>query len=305
MTEVITTNEEAPASTVSPISTESLEKLASSSAKENGAAVVFGSIPSIVYEALTSSVDKALVEGVSSLPLLPKRSEDDEGLVGEESLMEHLREAYQRNLSVAELYSHRNLFSLQLFRKGRRSKIIQAWLSGNDFTPKSETDTSESCDTTMDMPQPLLGKEDEIPSDEKIAAVDDENEALRKKVRQLKRSRNELLMKLERLSTTQSTASHANQALDGSNVGNVHALVSGAMMGREALENLETQGHDVSKRLDDVKRKRNDDEDNDDLALDVPSPKSKTLKEDYEYQRNMVRTTKEAANKVTLLFQKP
>jgi hypothetical protein len=275
--------------------------------KENGAAVVFGSIPSVVQDALTSSVDKALAEGVSSLPLLPKRSEDDEGLVGEESLMEHLREAYQQNLSVAEMYSHRNIFSLQLFRKGRRSKIIQAWLSGKDFTPTSETGTSESCETRIDTPQPLLGKEAEIPSAEKLAAVDDENEALRKKVRQLKRARNELLIQLERLSTTQSTASHANQALDGSNVvGNVHELVSAAMMGREALENLETQGHDVSKRLDDVKRKRtNDDDDNDDLALKVPSPQSKTLKEDYEYQRNMVRTTKEAANKVTSLFQKP
>lgn len=277
--------------------------------------ILFGSTPHVVFGELSDRIDGALIDGASSLPLLPKSSGEQgsqEG--GDEKIMKLLRKAYFKNIDLVEAYACRNIFSIQSYPPLRRSKIVQAFLSKNipllqNKDPSNNIQINETNETNENTLSYQYPTKEEIPTAAQLQEMEQETNHLRKKLRETRRRRNGLLLRLETLSAVDQNVKVTNKVLqDVSNQGNkdlkdIHKSVTAMVRSKEGIEQLHHEGEVLSKKLDEEKRERGDDDD-DGLLLRMESPKRPklTLDEEYKERRKLIKTTADGmANMAELL----
>lgn len=224
--------------------------------------VLFGSLPYTISDFFEKSIDAALVEFIADLP--------SKG----HNLLSTLRRVYLRNVDVMESYLVRNIFTIQSLPPTRRTQIVQAYLEGEiPSTGMQEfpTTTVESYEYPTD-----------IASSQELHSLQQETKQLRSKLREARRRRNDLNAKLERLV-------HADQAVKGV----TEALqvpsgddITGVVMEKDRLEELQTAASVLTKKLEEEKRERPELEDEVDLAKRTKL----SLEQQYKENRTNVKT---------------
>ena len=82
--------------------------------------ILFGDRNSLIADEFCERVEAALVEGVSSLPLMGEDNRD-------EKMLNLLRKAYTKHIDLLEIYSGRNVFSVASRTSRFRKRIVEAF----------------------------------------------------------------------------------------------------------------------------------------------------------------------------------
>lgn len=220
--------------------------------------VLFGTKTFAISDKLMDAIDAALVEGVSSLPRLPK----------EEALLQMLRKVYVRNVNLLEAYMARNIFSIQSLPPSRRRKVVEAFVTNTLPEIPDIPDNKENI-MTSSVEYPTS---DQIPSQEELTKAEQELKDLRVKLAELKRHRTELGATMEQLAIARRTI-----PLVPADV-RVHDKVTKLFKAKETLEDLTSKAKEVTAKLDDEKKNRNDEDD----APAIPKKRKLGLVEAYE-----------------------
>ena len=226
--------------------------------------VLFGTKTFEISDKLMDAIDAALVEGVSSLPRLPK----------EDALLQMLRKVYVRNIDVLEAYMARNVFSIQSLPPSRRRKVIEAFVTNTlpkipDIPDNKENVVSSSVEYPTS---------DQIPSQEELTQAEQELKDLRVKLAELKRHRTELGATMEQLAIARRTIPSVPADV------RLHDKITKLFKAKETLEDLTSKAKDVTAKLEEEKRNRHDEDD----APVIPKKRKLGLEEEYEEERTNI-----------------
>ena len=266
---------------------------------------LFGSLNATIADKLSDAIDAALTVGVSSLPLSdPQRQERLQAL---------LRQTYWRNVDVMEVYSHRNIFSIQNFTSHQRETIVKLFSSDDDdasiFHPpkqQSEDDVTSTTnkENTTNTTNIDISPQD-IPTPEQIKALLEETKELRQKLKRLKRQRCQALRRTKELEVAEQLAQLATTQLEteNDNIASVHSNVTATVMGVQGLEQLQSKAKELVDQLDTEKRGR--DHDDDTQEIEFPNKKKEmTLEERYQQEREAFATSTQAMAQVQQMISK-
>lgn len=247
--------------------------------------LLFASMNSDIADALAERVRVAIVDGVENLPLLTDAAKAD-------ALVKRIEKSYMLNIDLIEAYGGRNIFSLRNYNPRRRQRIIQAFL-GQDEAPVQESNEknksqSDDFEVTIENTRPYPSKE-EIPSPEDTSALQDELVKLKERLDAERLRRNQLLAKQKSLEKAIEISKDAVQSLVVSSESNVHGPVSKAVSGGKSIQELTKEGKELIKELDETKRDRSDDENEDHgmatTQFQVTKKKRQSLEEEYRADR--------------------
>lgn len=225
--------------------------------------ILFGTKTITISDELTDSIDAALVEGVSSLPRLPHP----------EGLLQTLRQVYSRNVNVLETYMSRNIFSIHhRLPPSRRKKVVEAFLS-NQTPQVAPLSNVTNNGTKPEFPYP---KAADIPSAQALAQKEDDLKALRAKLVQLKRRRQQLSLHAKKLVVANNAVPTLPEIAVQTAVtgGGVEGIVSSLIQGKELLEELTVKGKELTTKMDAEKRQWGPEDENAPPAV----PRKKKLK---------------------------
>lgn len=265
--------------------------------------VVFGSLAFSIADEFSQSIDEALVDGVASLP------GDDTSV-----LLQKLRRLYFRNVDVMESYLLRNIFTLD--NTTRKHKIVQAYLSGGSLESLENDDTmlakenSTAVNTTTSSVQVQdyqYPKASDIPSSQELETLQADVVEKRNQVRAARRRRNEILAKLKQLASAHDAVQGVSTSLEqhtNATSTTTQESIQQVVMGKDRLETLQTSASDLVQKLEQSKRDRTDDGDEEEED-DLGTKKTKlTLEQQYKEQRSVTKTTQGSLQQVTKLLQK-
>jgi len=264
---------------------------------------LFGSLAVQLSDDLTTNLDAALRKGIHTLPML-----------GEDyapSLLKQLQQPYYRNIDLFELYSQRNIFSLQNFPPLQRLKIAQLVLNtGWDHEAYLETaaameeeepeqdelnsnidKTSTNTSATLPPNTPAPIRKSHIPSPNKLITIEQELLGRRQHLESLRQKRRQLEQRVWELDAAHQLVDLAGNALPASTATQAAAAVAQTIQAVDTVADLQQQGRALSQHMEHVKRQRNDD-DNDDIVVpptQLQQLKKKTvLAERYEQDRRVL-----------------
>ena len=273
--------------------------------------ILFGSRNVVIADEFADLVEAALVQGVASLPLM---NEDDGGIgVGndqeeqEESrsdkMLKKLRKVYYRNVDLAEIYAGRNIFSLRNRTRLFRERVVKAFLAKQDETEnnsgktgKDETATKaerKNANSILETKHPFPASKQDIPTQEMQAALERELTDLHAKLREARKQKLERLRHCKDIEQEVEFADETSKTLEkNSNLENVPKNVQAMQEGKVELERLQSKGKNLIEKMDNEKRERmNDENENNNNNLpDVVPKKAKimTMEEDYMERRNVL-----------------
>jgi len=256
---------------------------------------LFGSLNASIADKLSDSIDAALTVGVSSLPLSdPQR---------QEKLQAILRHSYWRNVDVMEVYTQRNIFSIQNLTPHQRETVVKLFTSNDDasvFTvPNKTMEADDSTDKENAANTTLKITPQDIPTPEQIKALEQETIELRQKLKQLKRQRCQVLRHTKELEVAQQLAQLASTKLEHTDI---HLDVTSTVMGVQGLEQLQSKAKELVEKLDEEKRGREDD--TQEIVLPNKKKANLTLEERYEQERENFSTSTQAMAKVQQMVVK-
>jgi hypothetical protein len=275
--------------------------------------VLFGSMNADIANALADRIHAAIAQGVESLPLLQATG----------PLVISIEQSYMRIVDVIEAYGRRNIFTIAHYPPRHRQRILlQATATAtttlqqtnNDDNDDKENATPESPkaeggDVSSKMKNPEsfeYPSKEQIPSPEAISDLDKELSQLHERLQAARKRRNELLVKQQSLEGAKSVASKTMdslQSLDDSR--DVQGPVTAAIMGGQGVQELTREGKQLIAKLDDSKRDRSDDEEEDSHTFQTNVRKKRlSMEEEYREQRRTVDTTLDSLAAVRSLLQK-
>jgi hypothetical protein len=291
--------------------------------------VIFGSINTLLADALADRIDASLAEGVSELPLLSSSHINTDNNERANQLLKTLQQKYVRNVDLLEIYAGRNIFTLKMFLPRRRQRILHEFLHGKAATAAAATTKDTNNNATEAKQEPTATSsisvsssyqyptKDLIPSADAIAQIEQEMQELRSKLKAARLVRNELLVTQKSIEMAQQVSATAADAANSlqqqasdelNNENNVHDSVTAAVMGSTSLEELVKEGKQLMTKLDDSKRERGSDsldEDGDDDVMDSSSKKKRLgLEEHYREDRKTNKITTTSLTSVKSLLKK-
>lgn len=243
--------------------------------------IVFGSLAYQIANELSIGIDAACVEAVTTLP------GDDTTL-----LLEKLRRVYFRNVDIFESYLVRNIFTLE--NTPYKHKVVEAFFN-QDASPKN---TKENANNTTTLQQEEQQVEeynypslDEIPTPEELLKLQESLAAKREEFKLARRKRNELLAKIQHLSNARASVQGVVSTLEDHQVN--HDTIQDVIGNKTELETLQAHAKQVHQELDNHKRTRSQQEEDEDEQVDVlagSKTMKKTLEQTYKEQRTSTKT---------------
>ena len=234
--------------------------------------IIFGSTTTNLFDAYRNILDQAIVKGVASLPFLPtsqqtiqfslrniskafhKEYEQDlsnndkklsdefenETEGGDDKLLKMLRESFAKNVEKAELYSLRNIFSLNDLPRSKRIQLLNAFENNIDpdildatINSDIHSDTSQIFSSNEDK-EPMIIEQQEhkgiktkdvkmnlhvpisihdVPSPDQIQTIEEEMQDIRIDLLKKKRMRNLLAHQLQLMKQPEITVKNVNQSI--------------------------------------------------------------------------------------------
>ena len=270
--------------------------------------ILFGSMNAEIADALADRIRTAIARGVESLPLL----QNTEGLI------KTIERSYMRIVDVIEAYGSKNVFSIANHPPKRRQRILDAFLqkernddednnNNNDKenslpTPSTNLDknitTPKESTTSFEYPS-----KDKLPSKEAVSQLEKEVIELQEQLKEARGRRNELLVQKRSLQRAKSVASKTMGSLDSLDK-DIQGPVTAVVMDGQGVQEMTKEGKQLIAKLDESKRDRSDEEE-DEIPVSMPARKKRLgLEEEYREQRRTVETTLEGLAAVRSLLKK-
>ena len=207
--------------------------------------VMFGSMAATIADTLADRIDVALVERISSLPVVASTSsKDDDGGEGTgddntasktkgELLLHKLQQKYLKNVDIVEVYAQRNIFTCSMYPPRRRQRILQAYLQrqqeeqgkgGQNETTTIETTgdgegksspaaTEKSVTTDTSTSGYKCPSREQIPTSEAVEEINKEMEELQEKLKAARIRRNELIVACKSIEVAEQAAKKSLESL--------------------------------------------------------------------------------------------
>ena len=208
--------------------------------------VIFGSMAATIADKLADRIDVALVERISSLPVVASTSskEEDGGEdVGDDNkasktkgelLLHKLQQKYLKNVDIVEVYAQRNIFTCSMYPPRRRQRILQAYLqsqqeeqgkedqqesttteaSGDGDEGKSSTTTKDKSATTEASTSGYkYPSREQIPTSEAVEEINKDMEELQEKLKAARIRRNELIISCKSIEVAEQAAKKSLESL--------------------------------------------------------------------------------------------
>lgn len=268
--------------------------------------ILFGSSNETIADEFYNRIEAALTEGVASLPLMAAPKDDDNDESRDDRMLHKLRKAYIRNVDIMELYSGRNIFSVANRTAHFRQRIVKSYRSsdnassnttveesnnnGDQTMENNETqitgtkeDTVNKFDTKLDIPT----KED-IPTNDMMAKLEHEMKALRTKITEARELQKERLQYFTHLEEAASFSGQTKQALSGLSATKLTSVVETIVETREEFDAIQSQGSKLVEKMDEHKKGRALEENENDkiLLLERGKKKKPSLEERYHEHRS-------------------
>jgi hypothetical protein len=244
----------APAETAAPSDTDATKS------NQSEDTLIFGSAPSRLFDEIAIRIDNLLTEEISTLPLLPRKKNDDSKKSGEEILLGDLRKAYSKNLDILENYCARNVFSIRSFNKTKRRKVLDQFLNGGE--DEGDKDVGEASAAASSVPQSKFdppAKNEEMPTAQQIMAMDEEILLARHRLHTEKQRRAKLLRQIESLKGVMRSLSLLQDALkgqDGKDFDDLQEKIEKAREGHQEIKAWNGKAEEVIQMLDRIKHER-------------------------------------------------
>lgn len=244
---------------------------------------------STIADAVSDSIKAAIAENVKTLPLM------SESVDRQTSLIHILQQTYWRNVDVFEVYTQRNIFSLQMYSASRRATIVDCFTGTKtieDVLSDMPVQSSTASTTTAAATESSLVQLNvaQVPTAEQMQAVETETVALREKLESLCKSKANMRKELGELEVAQQLADMAGETVtEQTAVDTIHDKVTAAVMATEGLQQLQGQAKQVLNDLENTKRERSPDETVDLMVAAMPA-KKKNLYERYEDRKALAST---------------
>ena len=222
-------------------------------------ALIFGSVPSHLFDDIAIRIDNILTEEIASLPLLP-RKKDGAKESGEEILLNSLRNVYKKNLDRVEAYCERNVFTIESFNKTKRRKILEHFLNGNDRSDSKEG--AEEAEATLFVAKSKFeppGKDEELPTAQQIMSMDHEILLARKRLHSEKQRRAKLSRQIQRLNGAMESLQLVQSAMkgkDGKSFDELQDKIQKAVDGHQEIKGWNGKAEEVIQLLDKIKAER-------------------------------------------------
>jgi hypothetical protein len=218
---------------------------------------LFGSLLTVITDAMSESLKAHIVQGVQTLPMMSTQPEKSKTLV------EKLELQFQRAVDLVELYIGRNSFSLAMFPAESRRRAIRAAFRQEQAAPGSFLQEMPCCDgevATDDFQVAALECPplDQIPTDEEVQALEAETQALRQKLHALRTKRDRIKREVQHLDEANRLASLARvplQSIDAAKV-SVPLQVQATVTAVAALEQLQNTALELRLDMDERARRR-------------------------------------------------
>jgi hypothetical protein len=263
------------------------EKTPSVATIENEDELLFGSMNSEIADALADRIQATVAEGVESLPLLSDKEKA-------QSLVRSIEQTYMDNVDIMESYGSQNIFTIRPYKPRRRQRILQACLQAlplkDNHTTSMKADSQEE-----EVAYPEYPSKDEIPSPQETAALQNELCQLKERLEAAHLRRNDLLAKEKSLESAIAVSNAAVQSLVVvSDHHQLHEPVAKAVSDGKAMHELTKEGKEIIQQLDESKRERNsEDDENDGIIPRTNLNKKKkrmSLEEEYKLDRQVLQT---------------
>jgi hypothetical protein len=264
------------------------ERTPSAATIENEDELLFGSMNSEIADALADRIHAAVAEGVESLPLLSDKEKA-------QSLVKSIEQTYMDNVDIMETYGSQNIFTIRPYKPRRRQRILQACLQ--DLPLKNNHTTSMKADSSSPQEEeayPEYPSKDEIPSPQETAALQNELCQLKERLDAARLRRNDLLAKEKSLESAIAVSNAAVQSLVVVSNHQVHEPVAKAVSDGKTMQELTKEGKELIQQLDDSKRERSSEDDENDGIIPRTNlnkkKKRKSLEEEYKLDRQVLQT---------------
>ena len=266
--------------------------------KMNVDRVVFESMNEELADSLAETLQTAINHGVESLPLL---SDPDKTTF----LKETISEKYMRSVDVIEAYGRRNIFTIRHHPSNHRTQIIEALTNTSNNKDNKDNDMEQKNDETSSLKSPPSaissspsstatkeeeGEEEEgtkqegsessktefqypskedIPSMEAIRSIQEELNRLKTELKALQGRQQQLRVEKVSMESAQRISSESICTIRKIDEDNVQSSVTTAVMGGQTIQELTEQGKDVIRKLDDTKKTKREEADDDEIGCGV------------------------------------
>lgn len=257
--------------------------------------ILFGSRNTVVSDEFCDCIDQALVEGVASLPLMDSAEEDGTDETRSEKMLKKLRKAYLRNVDLAEIYAGRNIFSISNRTPFFRQRVVAGFLNKiNEEVLTHETDIQASDIPAMpETNYAFPSSKDEVPSTEMLAELEEQLKVLRSKLKETRSYKMERLRYCKDLEQAERFSEDAVKPLDNKSLQIVDKSIQKMVKGKDEMEILQIQGKQLIEKMDEDKRQRLNNENENELPVITRKKKKLTLEEDYQERRNVLAPTQD------------
>ena len=230
-------------------------------------------------------------------------------------MLKRLGKPYHKRVDLLELYSNRNIFSVAMRTPKFRQRVVEAFLQqqqqkkkdhgeNNNKTDSDDMDiddeknnkkNSKSTTTMTTTPSFTYPQKEDLPSPETHKALETELATLRQQLQQARSVRNSRRRTHEQLQAMETVTAKAKGMLE--NAGSIQDFqqnVQSLVAGRDALQSLQQEGQEASRRMEELKRERdeNDNGQNDAVVVHtneaVKKNRPSTLEEQYEEDRKIL-----------------
>lgn len=251
---------------------------------DNEAESLFGSMNTRIADAFAERIQAAATEGVESLPLLSDKEKA-------QSLIETIEQTYLDRVDIMETYARNNIFTVSLYKPRRRQRILQACLQDLPLNDKLSIGEADEGKQQGEEAYPEYPSKDEIPTPQETAALQSELCDLKDRLDAARLRRNTLLAKQKSLESAIAVSNAAVQSL--AVVSNdVRGPVAKALSNGKSMQELTKEGKELIQQLDDSKRERENDcdENNGFIPATKLNAKKKrmSMEEEYKHDRQVL-----------------
>ncbi len=266
--EMTSTNESSPKQSLSTLTLDEQDS------------AVFGTINEQLADTFADLVQRAIQQGVESLPLLQDQHKS-------KTLMETIQKPYLKHIDLVELYGERNLFTLRHSGPKRRQNIVQRFQQepSENSLPQAE----RSITSSFIAPAVVYPTKDSIPSAETLQNLQQELEQLAIQLKSATDRRNALIQQSVALDAAVSLTTAAVQSVQDAHV-SVEPITATIMEG-QGLQTLSNEGKRLQQELQNAKSDDMDEENPSSLPL--VKKRVMTLEESYYQERQVLDATVE------------
>jgi hypothetical protein len=234
---------------------------------------IFGSLNTTISDYFYERAENALSVCISSLPHLSSTTG------GELILLNRLKKAYWKNIDLCALYCARNIFTTTIFKPRRRQAIVALYNDAN-FDPNKFNDEFKQSEATSESPESTdtTITETDIPpcheprSAEDLLAVQEENQQLRKQLKELKRKREETNCQTNNLKSVKQLIDEVEKTLTQNvDINTLYHDVTSAVIGCRDLQELQLKGNHLQAELIRIRKGRQDDNFKDEIESYSPN----------------------------------